>query len=33
MVNFIAANLPSGFYYYKLTAGQYTEIKKMALIK
>jgi hypothetical protein len=28
-----ASNYPSGVYYYKLTAGDYTETKKMVLIK
>lgn len=28
-----AANYPSGVYYYKLSAGEYTETKKMVLIK
>lgn len=28
-----AASYPSGVYYYKLTAGPYTEIKKMVLVK
>ncbi len=30
---FNASNLPSGVYYYKLTAGQYTDVRKMILIK
>ena len=28
-----AADYPSGVYYYKITAGDYTETKKMILIK
>jgi len=32
-VNFNAANLPSGIYFYKLEAGQFSQIKKMMLIK
>ena len=32
-VNFIAGNLPSGVYLYKLTAGNYSEAKKLLLIK
>ncbi|RPI17436.1 MAG: T9SS C-terminal target domain-containing protein, partial [Ignavibacteriae bacterium] len=28
-----AANYPSGIYYYKITAGDYSETKKMILIK
>jgi photosystem II stability/assembly factor-like uncharacterized protein len=32
-VNFNASGLPSGIYFYKLEAGQYTQIKKMVLIK
>ncbi len=28
-----AADYPSGVYYYKITAGEYTETKKMVLIK
>ena len=30
---FDASNLPSGVYYYKLTAGDYSETKKMVLMK
>src|SRR4030095_7468017 len=32
-VNWDASNYPSGVYYYKLTAGDYTKTKKMVLIK
>ena len=32
-VNFNASNLPSGIYFYKLEAGQYSQIKKMILLK
>jgi len=32
-VKFDGANLASGFYIYRLTAGEYTSIKKMSLIK
>jgi serine protease len=32
-VNFIAGNLPSGVYLYKLTAGNNTDVKKLVLIK
>jgi subtilisin family serine protease len=32
-INFIAGNLPSGVYLYKLTAGNYTDTKKLVLIK
>jgi hypothetical protein len=32
-VNFDAGSLPSGVYFYKLTAGDFSEIKKMILIK
>ena len=31
--NFNASNLPSGIYFYKLNAGEFTEVKKMQLIK
>lgn len=32
-INFNAANLPSGIYFYKLEAGQFTQVKKMMVIK
>lgn len=32
-INFNASNLSSGVYYYKLTAGNFTETKKMILIR
>lgn len=32
-VNFNASDLPSGIYFYKLEAGQFSQIKKMILIK
>ena len=32
-VNFSSENLPSGVYFYRLTADEYTEIKKMAVVK
>ncbi len=32
-INFDASNLPSGIYIYKLNAGEFTEVKKMQLIK
>ena len=32
-VMFSTSNLPSGIYFYRLTAGKYTEIKKMILLK
>lgn len=32
-VNFNASELPSGTYFYKIEAGQFTQIKKMILIK
>jgi len=32
-VNFNAADLPSGIYFYKIEAGQFSQVKKMMLIK
>jgi hypothetical protein len=32
-VNFDGSNLSSGIYYYKITAGEFTDIKKMMLVK
>lgn len=32
-VNYDAGNLPSGVYFYKLTAGSFSDVKKMILIK
>lgn len=32
-INFNAADLPSGIYFYKLEVGRYTQIKKMMLLK
>jgi hypothetical protein len=32
-VQFDASNLPSGVYFYRITAGTFTEVKKMALIR
>jgi hypothetical protein len=32
-INFNASDLPSGIYFYKLEAGQFTQIKKMILLK
>jgi len=32
-VNFNAADLPSGIYFYRLEAGQFSQVKKMMLIK
>ncbi len=31
--DFNAVNVPSGIYFYKLTAGEFTDVKKMTLIK
>ena len=32
-VNFNASDIPSGIYFYKLEAGQFSQIKKMILLK
>jgi len=32
-VSFDASNLPSGLYLYKLTAGSFTKVRKMMLLK
>ncbi len=32
-IDFIASNLPGGVYFYRISAGEYTETKKMILIK
>ncbi len=32
-INFSAKNLPSGVYYYKITTNEYTETRKMVLLK
>jgi hypothetical protein len=32
-VRFDATNLSSGVYFYKLTSGDFTQMKKMALVK
>jgi hypothetical protein len=32
-VKFDASNLPSGVYFYRITAGTYAETKKLVLIK
>ena len=32
-LNFNASNLPSGIYFYQLTAGEFTSVKKMILMK
>ncbi|MCI0450025.1 MAG: T9SS type A sorting domain-containing protein [Chlorobi bacterium] len=31
--DFDASNLPSGIYYYKLSAGEFSDVKKMAVLK
>jgi hypothetical protein len=31
--NFNAVNLSSGIYYYRITAGSYSSVKKMILLK
>jgi len=32
-ISFNASGIASGIYFYRLTAGDYTEVKKMTLIK
>jgi hypothetical protein len=32
-VTFNASDLPSGVYYYRITAGEYTDVRKMMLVK
>jgi hypothetical protein len=32
-VNFNAADLPSGIYFYRLEAGEFSEVRKMMLVK
>jgi hypothetical protein len=32
-ITFNASNLPSGIYFYKLTSGNFTETKKLILLK
>jgi len=32
-LHFIAKDLPSGIYYYRLTAGEFQQVKKMVLVK
>jgi hypothetical protein len=31
--DFNAANIPSGIYFYKLSAGEFSDVKRMTLIK
>jgi hypothetical protein len=31
--DFNAVNLPSGIYFYKLSAGEFSDVKKMTLVK
>jgi hypothetical protein len=31
--DFNAVNVPSGIYFYKLSAGEFSDVKKMTLIK
>jgi hypothetical protein len=33
MVTFDATELPSGIYFYRMEAGQFSQVKKMMLIK
>ncbi|WP_290665088.1 T9SS type A sorting domain-containing protein [Ignavibacterium sp.] len=32
-MEFNSSDLPSGIYYYKLTAGNFSDVKKMILLK
>ena len=32
-INFDGSKLPSGIYFYKITAGDFTDAKKMLLVK
>jgi hypothetical protein len=32
-VSFNASNLPSGVYFYRLEAGKFSEVRKMAVVK
>jgi flagellar hook assembly protein FlgD len=32
-INWNASNMPSGIYFYRITAGDFSETKKMILIK